>query len=152
MPDHKLDLSRVSREALEALARWAIATAPSTGPLAVCVTRIRAEATALLCYEGDCAKMTGRARPCPVHDAPAQTAEIRARLEAELVEAYRLLELEKAKDGDTWKERAVTERAAREKAEAERAELKAKLERARAELEPVAGGSRAVDRALEALR
>lgn len=31
--------------------------------------------TALLCYEGDCAKMTGRARPCPVHDAPAQTAE-----------------------------------------------------------------------------
>lgn len=33
------------------------------------LSRIRAEATAALCYEGDCAKMTGRARPCPVHDA-----------------------------------------------------------------------------------
>lgn len=31
--------------------------------------------TSLLCYEGDCAKMTGRARPCPVHDAPAQAVE-----------------------------------------------------------------------------
>lgn len=33
--------------------------------------------TALLCYEGDCAKMTGRARPCPVHDAqpPLPTRE-----------------------------------------------------------------------------
>jgi len=39
--------------------------------------RAPAQATtnALLCYEGDCAKMTGRARPCPIHDAPAQTAE-----------------------------------------------------------------------------
>jgi hypothetical protein len=29
-----------------------------------------------LCYEGDCAKMTGRARPCPVHEsrAPAHPA------------------------------------------------------------------------------
>lgn len=24
--------------------------------------------TDTLCFEGDCAKMTGRARPCPVHD------------------------------------------------------------------------------------
>lgn len=26
--------------------------------------------TPLLCFEGDCSKMTGRARPCPTHDAP----------------------------------------------------------------------------------
>ena len=25
-----------------------------------------------LCYEGDCAKMTGRARPCPIHDREAK--------------------------------------------------------------------------------
>lgn len=24
-----------------------------------------------LCYQGDCEKMTGRARPCPIHDVPS---------------------------------------------------------------------------------
>ncbi len=28
----------------------------------------RERTNALLCFEGDCAKMTGRARPCPIHD------------------------------------------------------------------------------------
>ena len=49
-------------------------------------------------------------------------AELRQRIEeltAESIEAHRLLELERAKDGDVWKERALTERAAREQAEAE---------------------------------
>lgn len=36
--------------------------------LATPAATARPTTTDLLCYEGDCAKMTGRARPCPVHD------------------------------------------------------------------------------------
>lgn len=35
----------------------------------ICHWRRRTFHVSGLCYEGDCAKMTGRARPCPIHDA-----------------------------------------------------------------------------------